>query len=443
MSNIVIIGNGIAGITAARHIRKLSDHAITVISSEAEHFFSRTALMYVYMGHMKWEHLKPYEDFFWKKNRIDLLFNKVDEVMPSENKLKLANGEVITYDTLILATGSKSTFYNWPGQDALGVQGLYSKQDLELMELNTKNIRRGVIVGGGLIGIEVAEMLRSRNIAVTFLVRDTAFWSNVIPKEEAELIGRHIHEHHVDLKLSTELKEVVKDEANRVKSVITNTGEEIPCEFVAIATGVTPNIDFLKNSGIEINRGILVDENLKTSIPNIYAIGDCAELKSPLLGRKAIEQVWYIGRMMGETVAINICKKPVAYNPGIWFNSAKFFDIEYQTYGHVPSVLAEEMDSYYWENSTKKLAFRVVYNKQNKQVIGIHNFGIRLRHPVCDKWIRNKISVNEVMRNIRDAHFDPEFYKTFYTDMVNQYNREKGESVKLNNWSIKRMLGIA
>ncbi|MFN3916729.1 MAG: NAD(P)/FAD-dependent oxidoreductase [Flavobacteriales bacterium] len=443
MSNIVIIGNGISGITAARHIRKLSAHAITVISAESEHFFSRTALMYVYMGHMKWEHLKPYEDFFWKKNRINLIFNKVEQVLPTENKLKLSNGEEMLYDTLILATGSKPAFYNWSGQDALGVQGLYSKQDLETMEQNTKDINRGVIVGGGLIGIEVAEMLRSRNIDVTFLVRESAFWNNVIPMEEAKMIGRHIREHHVDLKLQTELKEVLKDDNNRVKSVVTNTGEEVPCEFVAITTGVTPSIDFLKNSGIETNRGVLVDEYLKTNFENIYAIGDCAEIKSSQPGRRAIEQVWYTGRMMGETVAINICKKPVAYNPGIWFNSAKFFDIEYQTYGNVPAVLSEEIDSFYWEDSERKLAFRVVYNKQGKEVIGMHSFGIRLRHPVCDKWIRSKTTVNEVMRNIYDAHFDPEFYKTYYTELVNKYNTEKGENVSLNNWSIKRMLGMA
>jgi NADH dehydrogenase FAD-containing subunit len=80
MQNIVIIGNGIAGITAARHIRKLSDYKITVISGETDHFFSRTALMYIYMGHMKYENTKPYEDWFWKKNRIDLKRAWVKEI---------------------------------------------------------------------------------------------------------------------------------------------------------------------------------------------------------------------------------------------------------------------------------------------------------------------------------------------------------------------------
>ncbi len=185
MEHIVILGNGISGITAARFIRKLSNNKITVISSETDHFFSRTALMYIYMGHMKYEHTKPYEDWFWKKNRIDLLFGHVKEVNANSNTLQFTNGQSIDYDKLILATGSIPNKFGWPGQELEGVSGMYSYQDLEYIEKYTKGIERGVIVGGGLIGIELAEMLRSRNIDVTFLVREESFWDNILPVEES------------------------------------------------------------------------------------------------------------------------------------------------------------------------------------------------------------------------------------------------------------------
>ena len=162
MEHIVIIGNGISGITAARHIRKLSNKKITIISSETEHFFSRTALMYIYMGHMKYEHTKPYEDYFWKKNRIDLKQGFVKTVFPKQKELLFSNGDKMNYDKLIIAVGSKSNKFGWPGQDLEGVQGLYSKQDLDSLEKyapNNKVCKRAVIVGGGLIGIELAEML--------------------------------------------------------------------------------------------------------------------------------------------------------------------------------------------------------------------------------------------------------------------------------------------
>ena len=92
MKHIVIIGNGISGVTAARHIRKMSDHRISIISAETDHFFSRTALMYIYMGHMKYEHTKPYEDHFWKKNRIELIRDYVEAVHPESQELSLAKG---------------------------------------------------------------------------------------------------------------------------------------------------------------------------------------------------------------------------------------------------------------------------------------------------------------------------------------------------------------
>src|SRR5690554_5703442 len=131
MEHIVIIGNGISGVTAARHIRKLSDKKITLISAETEYFFSRTALMYVYMGHMKFEHLKPYEDWFWEKNRIELIHDWVTDIDAESKTVETSAGKHLSYDQLVLATGSKPNKFGWPGQDLQSVQGLYSLQDLQ------------------------------------------------------------------------------------------------------------------------------------------------------------------------------------------------------------------------------------------------------------------------------------------------------------------------
>ncbi|MGF1555989.1 NAD(P)/FAD-dependent oxidoreductase, partial [Paucihalobacter sp.] len=311
MKHIVIIGNGIAGITAARHIRKNSNHRITIISAETDYFFSRTALMYVYMGHMKFEHTQPYENWFWKKNRIELKKAFVENVKTDEKTLKLSGGEIMSYDSLIIATGSKPNKFGWPGQDLKGVQGLYSKQDLDNLEVYAPNkdlCKRAVIVGGGLIGIELAEMFRSRDISVTFLVRETSFWGGVLPKGESEMINQHITEHHIDLRLSTNLKEIISDDNGKAKAVvIAETDEVIPCDFVGLTAGVSPNIDFLKSSNIELNRGILVNRFLETSTADVYAIGDCAEQREAIGHRRPIEAVWYTGRMMGEVVAQTIC----------------------------------------------------------------------------------------------------------------------------------------
>ena len=427
MKNVVIIGNGISGITAARHIRKLSDHSITVISSESEYFWSRTALMYIYMGHMKEEHTQPYEKGFWKKNRINLIHDYAKSIDSKNKSITLTKKGSVKYDSLILATGARPNKFGWPGQDLEGVGGMVSLQDLEYIEKYTQGIDRGVIVGGGLIGVEMAEMFASRNIKVTMRVREKLFWNGVLPAQEADLIGRHIKEHHIDLRLGTELKEILPDENGRVKSVVTSDGKEIPCQFVGLTAGVHPNITMVKESGIECNRGIIVNEFLETSVPDVYAIGDCAERKVPVPGRAPVEQVWYTGRMMGETVAKTICGERTEYLPGHWFNSAKFFDIEYQTYGRVWAQIKENESEFYWEDESGKISMHFVFDTATKKFLGVNTFGIRLRHETFDKWLKQEVDIYTVLENLRSANFDPEFFRRYETQIINSFNAEYPE----------------
>jgi len=428
MEHVVIIGNGISGVTLARFIRKLSNKRITIISSETEHFFSRTALMYIYMGHMKYEHTKPYEDWFWKKNRIELINAHVENVHTQKKQLAFLSGETLVYDKLVIATGSRPNKFGWPGQDLDGVQGLYSKQDLDLLKKNAPNngvCKQAVIVGGGLIGIELAEMLSTRNIPVTFLVRESSFWNGVLPEGESQMVNRHIKSHHIDLRLSTNLKEIKDDGNGRVKSIIIEeTGKEIECDVVGLTAGVTPNIDFLKNSEIEIGRGVKVNRYLETNITDVYAIGDCAEQHEPIGNRRPIEAVWYTGRMMGETLAQTICGNRMPYNPGHWFNSAKFFDIEYQTYGWVFSE-KERPDyevHFHWKHEDDTKCITVAYHKDTHKFLGINTFGIRMRHEVFDTWLTENRDVDYVIQNLKKANFDPEFYEHFEDDILTNYN---------------------
>lgn len=409
--HVVIVGNGISGVTAARFIRKFGDHRITIISDESDHFYSRTALMYIYMGHLTYENTKPYEDRFWKKNRIDLVRGYVSRVLSEEKRLLLSDGRTLPYDALIIAAGSRPRKFGWPGQDLEGVQGLYGLQDLERMERNTRGIARGVIVGGGLIGVEMAEMLHSRHIPVTFLVREQEYWANILPVEEGKLISRHIREHGIDLRLETELEEILPDERGGVRGVRTNRGEEIACNFVGLTVGVEPNVDFLKESAVELNRGVLVNEYFQTNIPDVYAVGDCAEFRNPQPGHPAVEQLWYTGRMHGETVAAAICGRRTPYDRGIWFNSAKFFHIEYQTYGFVSNVPREGEGSIYWQSNNGRQAIRINYLEKGRQVIGANLLGVRHRQDVWERWLREGRTIDHVLNCLEEANFDPEFYK--------------------------------
>ena len=429
--HIAIIGNGISGVTTARYLRKLDPLTkISIISSETDHFFSRTALMYIYMGHMGFKETKPYEDYFWEKNRIDLVNAHISSIDFFKKDLHTSKGDKISYDKLVLALGSNPNKFGWPGQDLDGVGGLYFFQDLERMEKYSKGLKRAVVVGGGLIGIEMAEMFHSRHIPVTFLVRESNYWNVVLPEEESKMVSREIIKNGIDLRLEAELKEIIDDGNGRCKAVVTNKGEKIECGFVGLTAGVHPNVRWLKETGLEINRGIKVNEYLETNIKDVYAIGDCAEQTDVRQGRRPIEAIWYTGRMMGEICAYNIMGKKKAYDPGIWFNSAKFMDIEYQVYGDVSGRPPEHHKSLYWEHKDGDKSVRIVYDKNTDVVLGFNLMGIRYRHEVCEKWIREKTDMKTVLSQLKLAEFDPEFYASYSDAIIKMYNAQTGSSVR-------------
>ncbi len=437
MSKIVIVGNGISGISTARHIRKRSNDDIVVISSESKYHYSRTALMYIYMGHMKEEHTQPYEAFFWKKNRIELVHDYVTTIDYSNKSIQLKSGEKINYDKLVLAVGSKSNKFGWPGQDLKGVQGMYGLPDVNSLEAMSDQIEHAIIVGGGLIGIELCEMLLSRGKKVTFLVRENWFWQNVLPEEEARMVEKHIRSHHVDLRMEEEMDEILSDDNGHVRAVRITSGEEIPCQFVGLAAGVSPNVDFLKGSDLEIGRGILINQFFETNIPDVYSIGDCAQFSEPLPGRKSVEQVWYTGRIQGETLAKTLTGNRSKYNPGHWFNSAKFFDIEYQTYGAVKNSLEEHHRDFYWEAEDGLKCIHIVWDFQTGKFLGINNFGVRLRHEFFEKYLNENKTITEVLTHIEDAGFDPEFYTNYLEQFIQRFNQKNATQIrpKRKNWS--------
>jgi NAD(P)H-nitrite reductase large subunit len=417
--HVVIIGNGIAGSTAARTIRKLSDHRITMISAESDHPYSRPALMYVFMGHLTFEHTKLYEDFFWKKNRIDLHRATVERIDPSSRTVHLVGGVRLAYDELILATGATHNMFGWPGQDLKGVQGFTNLSDLTSLEARVKHTRRAVIVGGGLIGVEVAEMLRSRGIDVTFLVREDRYWKSVLAQEESETVEQHIRDHGVDLRTNTELLEIL-GQAGTAIGVRTTSGTVIDCETVVITAGVHPRTDLAQRSGINVGRGILVDDRFRTSAPNIFAIGDCAERPNG-----HVDLLWYSGRAHGQHVASVVCGSDQPYHKEDFYNSAKFFDIEYSTYGHVAhhfepwerratlpdgSTISTSPSCWLWQGADGRRLLRIAH--YHDTVIGFNALGIRLRASQCHLWINQRASLADVLAGLKLADFDPEFFTT-------------------------------
>lgn len=412
--HVVIIGNGVAGVTAALRLREHDAAArITLVSDESERFFSRPALMYVFMGHMRFQDACPHPLAHFDARRIERVKARVSTVELAAQRLVLegAAEKTLPYDRLLIATGSTPVMLDWPGRALAGVQGLYHLHDLTRLEESVRRARRAVVVGGGLIGVELAEMLLSRGVPVTFFVREASYWRGALPAQESALVTDTVRMHGVDLRLSTELAGI--EGQDHARACVTRAGDHVDAEVVGLTIGVRPNIDFLRESGLSIGRGVRVDHALRASAPNVFAAGDCAEVDLGDGAPPRVEQLWYTARAQGQVVGDVLAGKAARYTKGVYFNSAKFFDLEWQTYGRVPADPPPDLQQLYWQAPNARVALRIV--AQGGAVVGVNAFGLRQRQAVWTRWIEERRSVPDVLRALRESHFDPELGKRHET----------------------------
>lgn len=411
-AKVVILGNGIAGTTAALRLRRLNPQAeITLISEETDLFYSRTALMYIYMRQLEFADTVVHPAKFYQEQRIELRRDTITE-LDRERRMLRGNSATYGYDYLLLAPGSRPRMPGLPGEDLPGVQGLYGMRDLEQLEARTRLPQeRAVVAGGGLIGVELAEMLHSRRIPVTMLVREPLYFSRILPREEAEMVTKEVSA-YVELQLDTTLA-AIRGETS-LQAVVTSRGEQIACSLLGLTIGVEPRTELARSAGLSINRGIVTDAFLRTCDANIFAAGDAAEVALPG-GQSAVQQIWYSGRLQGELAGINLAaaiagQNATAYDPGIYFNSARFFSLDYQTYGNVPAE-PEGTRSLLWTDERQRRLLRISYDpgQPDNPVTGFNALGVRLLHPVCENWLREKTPVQAVVRDFARAVFDPEF----------------------------------
>jgi NADPH-dependent 2,4-dienoyl-CoA reductase/sulfur reductase-like enzyme len=408
--HVAIIGNGVAGVSAAREIRRRDPGArITLISGESDAHWSRPALMYLYLGHLRWRDALPYEEGSWAAQRIDRVRGWVTGLDLEGRRLELDGRRELAWDRLLIATGSVPRRLGLPGESLDRVSGLVSLQDLEALERWTPAIRRGVVVGGGLIGVELAEMLHGRGRAVTLIARESDYWNTVLPAEEAAMVSDAIRAAGVDLRLSTEVDAIEGGPDGGVAAVRTRDGARVEAQYVGVTVGVQPNLAVCAGTGLAVGRGVRVDATLRTSHPDVYAAGDCAEIAAAPGAPGRVEAVWYTSRAQGEVAGANLCGAERRYEPGIWFNSAKFFDLEHQVYGTVPSAARPDpsIGSVFWRDEAGRRSVRICH--RDGAVVGFNLMGVRYRHRVCEAWIREGRSLDHVLGRLREASFDPEF----------------------------------
>jgi NAD(P)H-nitrite reductase large subunit len=405
----VIIGNGVAGTTAALTLRGREPEAeITMVSGESDYFFSRTALMYAYMDRMTLRDLEPHERKVYAKQRISLVRDWVSDLDATQRILQLKSGRSMEYDRLLLATGSLGTRPDWPGLERVreGVAHFVTLDDLAQCERLTPSAREAVVVGGGLIGVELVECLVFHRKKVTYLVRSPWYWPGALAKEESEIVTEHIRRHGVDLRGTEEVAEVLAGADGRVHAVRTKSGEELQCQMLGIAIGVSPAVEWLRavKTPPRIDRGIVISPGFETSLPGVWAAGDCAEFEQD--GEWIVEQIWYSAKRQGELAARAMLGDPVRYEPPIFYNSAKFFEIEYTSTGSIGKP-PEGARTFFRRIPGKEASVRIV--EQNGAVIGVNMLGARWDHTLFERWIAERRSMDYAMEHLREAQFDVEF----------------------------------
>lgn len=400
--HFAIIGNGVAGVTAALALRERDRSAkITLISGESDYFFSRTALMYAFMDRMTLRDLEPMERKAYDAQRIERIRGWVKDLDAHSRTLTLDSGKTIQYDALLLATGSRANQLAVPGAADVrqGMVNFVTLQDLEQCEKYTRLGGKAVVVGGGLIGIELVECLVHHGMKVDFLVRDPWYWPAALDKEEAAMVTAHLRHHGVNVLLEESVAEIKTGSTGKVEAIISKSGNRYDLELLGVAVGVHPSIEWLATTKTapKVNRGILVDSAFRTSLPQVWAAGDCAELEAT----GTIEQIWYSAKRHGELAAKSMLGDKIDYHPPIFYNSSKFFEIEFTTTGRMGP------ENFYHRFEGKECSIRTSW--ENSAVTGFNMLGSRWNHEFFERWITERRTPEYVMEHLAEAQFDVEF----------------------------------
>jgi len=320
MTNFVIIGTGPAGIAASQAIRQRDAKArITIIGDEPYGYYSRPGLAYYLTGEIPEKSLYPFAKEEFKELKLRVLNSRVQAIHPGEKKVETIAGEYLNYDRLLIAVGAGAARAKTPGADLEGVVVLDNLDDVRKIRKMTRRVRSAVVVGGGITALELVEGLVSRGVKTHYFLRGDRYWSNVLDETESRIIEHRLKEDGVNIHYHTEMAEILGNRG-RVSGISTKKGEGIKCKLVAIAIGIRPRIKLAQKAGIETDRGILVDEYLRTNEPDIFAAGDIAQVYDPHTGKSVIDSLWGPAREQGHAAGLNMTGSATPYIKAVPFN---------------------------------------------------------------------------------------------------------------------------
>lgn len=399
----MIVGNGIAGATAAELVRmEAPNAAIMVIADDPFPVYYRPALKDYLAGRVHEDKLWARPGSFYQDHNIHFLADRVVGVQAGKHLVQLQSGRALGYTKLLLANGASANRLRCPGLDLPGVTTLRTVADYQAVVNRLPLVKRVVVTGSGTLALETVETLRHRGYQVTHLIRRQTLWSEVLDATASDLVLQQERRDGVDVHLEEEIAEITGSNG-AVTGVVTTRGTHIACEMVLIAIGVEPNIDFLTRSGIGCGRGVRVDNAMRTNAPDIYACGDVLETTDVSSGRVRVIGQWYPAIQQARAAAysmLDLLDTNSPFRASTFYNATFLYGLNFAAVGLTNAQGYQEMVA-----EPQPRTYRKVLLKDNIPV-GMLTLGNRKQALAFKRAIDFRVNLQPVLAQIFAEDFD-------------------------------------
>lgn len=373
----VIVGNGAAGVSAAETIREL-DGAGSIVIVAAEHtpMYSRPGLAYVATGDVPPRQVVAHTYDWYAQMGITLVFARAARLDTDAHMLFLEGGKVVPYDRLLIATGARAVTPDYPGIDLDGVVYLDTLEGTRRLLRTARRGRRAVVIGGGITALEMVEGLAAHKLETHYLLRRDRLWDRVFNSAEGDLLADRMRHHGVIIHPNTEITAVEGNWRGRVAAVKLADGGSMRCDVLGVAIGVRPQLDLVRNTPLAVDRGILVDEHLQSSVADVFAAGDCAQVYDRWSNRHLLDILWPSAVAEGQAAGRNMAGYPTPYVKGTPFNACLLFGLHITAIGQVnpdPGDGDGIAQAQHWSRGSSEVWFTFPRHYRSAWVPGNHN----------------------------------------------------------------------
>lgn len=384
-NKIVIIGSGIAGITALKAIREVDkDSEVFIFGEEKFYPYNRIKLSKNLFDELSEDNILLQKKDWYDENKIKIFLDKkVIEINTEKKEVVLSDKSVFKYDKLLLSNGARNNKPPIDGIERAGVFTLRKFQDAREIRDQIKKGDTVINIGGGIQGLETAWNLQQHGVKVSIMEFQSRLMPNQLDERASQILQEAAQKFEITVHLNTGAHKIVG--SNSVEGIVTNSGELFPCQGVIYAVGIKPNIEIVQDTPIKYGKGIIVNENMETNVDSIYAAGDVAEFNGRIAG------LWNISIGQGKVAGYNIAGKASIYNHIVPVTTLNAFKLSLFSMGCVDeakatNVLVEEND----EGKYIK-----VFIRDNK-IIGAIVIGDMKRSPIFKTAIEKEISLEAI-----------------------------------------------